>query len=97
MAAIDAAETDSLSAISDNISISFLPDHQKLADRILKRGLNFYTQSFIHDIKVYPETSNVKVVAKCWRSMRKSEKPHSLHIEIAEEKIVESYCSCKVG
>jgi len=74
MAAGDADAIDSLLNITNNISINFLSNHQQLADRILKRGLNFYTQSYIHDIRVYSEKSTVKVVAKCWRLMRKSEK-----------------------
>jgi hypothetical protein len=34
--------TDSLEDVPDNISISFLPNHRSLMDRIIKRGLNYY-------------------------------------------------------
>jgi hypothetical protein len=98
MAAATGTATDSLDDIPENVSLSYLPDHVKLADRILTRGLNYFTQCYIHDIKIYTENKpRIKVVARCWRSMRKSEKPHTLHIEIDSQKISESYCTCKDG
>ncbi|XP_060589407.1 uncharacterized protein LOC132744663 [Ruditapes philippinarum] len=97
MAAVSTT-TDSLEDVPDNISISFLPNHRSLMERIIKRGLNYYLQGYVHQIKVHiDDKPKVKVVARCWRSMRKNEKPHTLHIEILKDIITESYCSCKVG
>jgi len=97
MASADAETSDTLVNISDNISVKFVPNYDKLADRILNRGLNYYTQGYIHNIKIFNEENRVRVVADCSRSMRKNEKPHRLNIDLSDEKITESHCSCKVG
>jgi hypothetical protein len=39
----------------------------------------------------------MRVDARCWRSMRKSQDPHNLHVEIGDDKLSESYCTCKTG
>lgn len=87
---------DRLEKIPENISVSYLPESKSLSQRILGKGLNYYTQSYIHNIHVF-EDETIRVVAKCWRSMRKNENPHKLHIEIGEEKLLESFCTCKAG
>ena len=71
MASADAEASDTLVIITDNISVKFLPNYDKLADRILNRGLKYYTQGYIHNIKIFNEENHVRVVADCWRSMRK--------------------------
>lgn len=86
--------------IPDNIGVSFLPNNKNLSTKCLEKGLNYFTQGYIHNIRVFKLESRVQVSAKCWRSMRKNDSPHSLHIEISiagDERITESYCSCKAG
>ncbi|XP_033729693.1 uncharacterized protein LOC117318872 [Pecten maximus] len=96
MAAAPAA-TDSLKKIPDNISPSFLPDSKSLSDKVLQKGLNYFSQGYIHNIKIKETENDVRVDARCWRSMRKSEEPHRLHVDIGTETISQSFCSCKVG
>ena len=93
MADYAVAADDSLLGIPDNICISFLPNYKKLSERVLKRGLNYFLQGYIHQIKIYGK----KVEAKCWRSMRKSAPPHRIRIEISASNITDSFCSCKAG
>ena len=72
MAAKQTSGIDSLGEIPDNISIQFLPNHQQLADRILKRGVNYFAQSYVHDVRIFTKNRPlVSVSGKCWRSMRK--------------------------
>ena len=100
MAAVVAAASNSMSHIPENISITYLPNHLTITDRIQKKALNYYMQGYIHKIKIFDEfLPKVTVTAKCWRSMRKHEKPHDLHLDIDEneQKITESYCTCTVG
>ncbi|PFX12626.1 UBX domain-containing protein 4 [Stylophora pistillata] len=96
--------SDNLAKIPDQISVSFLPDHSDLSQKVLEKGLNYFIQGFVHDIKIChaPNTgasapSGTRVDAKCWRSMKKHEDPHKLHLEINDNKISEAVCTCKVG
>lgn len=89
--------SDSLSRIPDNISLKYLPDQDKLSSKVLQKGLDYFTQGYIHDIKVLELENKIRVEARCWPSMKKNQPPHRLHIEITEEKCEEAYCSCKAG
>ncbi|KAH3774303.1 hypothetical protein DPMN_175682 [Dreissena polymorpha] len=100
MADSAASASNCLNHIPENISIKFLPNSQNVCDSIKRRALNFYTQGYIHKIKVFDNfLPKVTVTAKCWRLMRKSEKPHDLHLDINEtcQQKTESYCTCQVG
>lgn len=60
---------DSVGYVDDSISINFLPDHEKLSDRVPKKALNNFTQGYIHDIKIYSkDCQGIKVIARCWCS-----------------------------
>ncbi len=100
--------TDSLLGIPDNISISFLQGSSSHPQRILDKALNYYTQGYIHDIRIAtterdvtgPSTSSsnsVHVRGRCWRSMRKNESPHTVFLDIGREKVSDAHCSCKAG
>jgi tyrosyl-tRNA synthetase len=40
--------SDSLEKIPDNIAVSFLPDFKSLSKKALEKGLNYFTQGYIH-------------------------------------------------
>ena len=98
-----------LTAIPDNFSISFLPEYQNISQKAQQKGLNYYLQGYVHDIKIFvssPTSSDSLTVtkvtlvsAKCWRSMRKNDRPHNISFTLknAEELIEDSHCSCKAG
>ena len=74
-----------------------LPNFHSIDDRIIKRALNLFTQSNIHNI-FNDRLPCVLVRAECWRSRRKSEKPHGTHIEIDQSKRLSSDAhTCTVG
>ena len=89
--------SDSLEKIPDNIAVSFLPDFESLSKKALEKGLNYFTQGYIHNITISEARGVMRVDARCWRSMRKSQDPHNLHVEIGDDKLSESYCTCKTG
>ena len=99
MAAASASATDSVVDVPDTISVSFLPKNSELSQKVLEKGLNYFTQSYVHDIRVSKVEKHVQVYAKCWRSMRKSEPAYPLRVEIDTENstLSESYCECKAG
>jgi predicted metal-dependent peptidase len=41
--------SDSLEKIPDNIAVSFLPDFESLSKKALEKGLNYFTQGYVHD------------------------------------------------
>ena len=88
--------SDSLEKIPDNIAVSFLPDFESLSKKSLEKGL-YFTQGYIHNIKISEAHGAIRVDARYWRSMRKSQDPHNLHVEIGDDKLSESYCTCKAG
>ena len=81
----------------DNIAVSFLPNCESLSKNALEKGLNYFTQGYIHDIKILEAHGDMRLDARCWRSMRESQDPHNLHVEIGDDKLPESYCTCKIG
>jgi hypothetical protein len=89
--------SDSLEKIPDNIAVSFLPDFESLSKKTLEKGLNYFTQGYIHNIKISEARRAIRVDARCWQSMRKSQDPHNLHVEIGDDKLSKSYCTCKAG
>lgn len=89
--------TDSLKSIPDDFCVKYLPNSSKLSDKVLQKGLNYFTQGYIHNIKIYNSDVSVQAAARCWRSMRKNQSPHQLSLEIQNDSISESHCSCKVG
>jgi hypothetical protein len=50
--------------------------------KALEKGLNYFTQDYIHNIKISEARGAIRVDARCWRSMRKSQDPRNLHVEI---------------
>jgi hypothetical protein len=92
--------SDSLEKIPNNIAVSFLPGFESLSKKALEKGLNYFTQGYIHNIKISEARGAIvaiRVDARCWRSMRKSQDPHNLHVEIGDDKLSKSYCTCKAG
>jgi hypothetical protein len=54
-------------------------------------------QKYKSNINISEARGAMRVDARCWRSMRKSQDPHNLHVEIGDDRLSESYCTCKAG
>jgi hypothetical protein len=61
--------SDSLWKIPDNIAVSFLPDFESLSKKALVKGLNYFTQGYIHNIKISEAHGAMRVDARCWRDL----------------------------
>ena len=70
--------------------------HPKLASDSLEKIPDNIAVSFLPDFESEARGA-IRVDARCWRSMRKSQDPHNLHVEIGDDKLSESYCTCKAG
>ena len=92
--------SDSLSSVPDDFGLTYHPNYSKLSERAKQKGLNYFTQGYVHDISIFPtESSGLALTAKCWRSMRKSDEPHKLHVDVdtTSKAITEAFCTCKAG
>ena len=66
----------------------------------LRKGDKYYLETYLDDVKLLFSADFCVVKAKCYRSMRKTEAPHSLRIvldggEVGTEAATQ--CSCKAG
>jgi len=53
MATDTVSAIESLASIDEDISFKYLPNHDILSERVIGRGLNYFTQGYVHDIKLY--------------------------------------------
>jgi hypothetical protein len=44
-------------------------DFESLSKKALEKGLNYFTQGYIHNIKISEARGAMRVDARCWRSM----------------------------
>ena len=72
---------------------------EKLSKRGKVRGYNFFKNGYVHKVEFEVlKDSQVAVQAKCFRSMRKSDPPHSLNVCFQQNGfIAESKCTCVAG
>ena len=88
---------------------SYIQINQHLKDggrrEIGQKGYNFFVENYIHDVYVGKPSRHGDlaciVQARCHRSQRKNEDPHSLEIEVVnsngDANISKAKCSCKAG
>ena len=88
---------------------SYIQKNQHLKDggrkEIGQKGYKFFVENYIHDVYVGKQSRHGDlaciVQARCHRSQRKNEDPHSLAIEVVnsngDSKISNAKCSVKQG
>ncbi|KAG5863560.1 hypothetical protein JTB14_021826 [Gonioctena quinquepunctata] len=61
------------------------------------RGYKFFAESYIHD--VFAHKTDFIIKAKCYRSQKKSESQHRLHLQFSPsmDAVVEGHCTCEAG
>ena len=63
-----------------------------------QRGYAFYDEGYIHGYSVCDKGQYFFVRAQCYRSQRKTEKPHKLWFCLAgDNRVKKAVCSCKAG
>ena len=108
----DAQARVSDDSISWTKSLAFVPKfsyvqiNQHLKDcgkkEIGEKGYKYFVENYIHNVYVGRTSSSVSTVkARCHRSQRKSEEPHTLQIRVlndnGEANVSNPNCSCKAG
>ena len=88
---------------------SYIQINQHLKDggrkEIGQKGYKFFVENYIHDVYLGRPSGHGDlaciVQARCHRSQRKNEDPHSLKVEVVnsngDAKISKAKCSCKAG
>ncbi|KAI2644378.1 Trypsin [Labeo rohita] len=75
--------------------------HSTTKEARLSKGYKFFVEAFIHNYQVSNVVDRKVVVrARCYRSMRKNEEPHTLEMALESEEVVgvSTYmCSCAAG
>lgn len=94
----DANTTGELRDIPDDFSAKYLPYDLTLRQK--QRANAFNKGSYLHSLKIFNHSDNsVCLTGKIYRSMRKSDPPHIVNIDIDKQnkKIKEAHCDCKAG
>ena len=73
-----------LSVLPESFGIDFFGD-EALSKRSKERGYCFSHEGYVHRITLHAEHTEVSAKARCYRSMRKSETPHTLNLIIDRE------------
>lgn len=88
-----------LEKINQSINVEWLVKNNNriLSSRSRQRGYNFYCERYIHGVSLSEKDNTVSIQAKCFRSMRKNELPHKVRVDVQEDVVADSMCSCTAG
>ena len=73
------------------MSFLYYTAESKVFTKARNRELNYWVKGHVHDIKLDDgnDGETIKVIAKCYRSYKKSETPHKLLMDIdIENKVI---------
>ena len=89
-------DTVELRDVPDDFAAKYLPYEPTLRQK--QRANAFNKGSYLHSLKIFKDASkNICLSGKIYRSMRKSDPPHQVNIDIncTEKKVTEAHCDCK--
>jgi len=96
----DKSEIVMLKDIPDDFSKDFLAD-SKVSERCRKQAMSYVLEGYVHNVTSEKREDEEKIIlcGKCYRSQRKSEKPHkmTIHLAMPDCAVVDSICSCVAG
>lgn len=76
-------------------------DSKGRKDRNVKRGYKFFSEGYVHEIWTRTLEDKIHVKAKCYKSQKKNEHPHTLSMDLKKEvpaiAITKAHCSCEAG
>lgn len=84
--------------INAELLVSYL-NNSSVSLRNKQIGKKLCDEDYIHDVKVATEGDRITIASRCYRSIRKTEKPHS-HVMIVDTGgscVTDSSCSCTAG
>lgn len=89
------ATTTSLKEIPANVGPELCK--KQFSSLSTEKGYKYFLEGYIHNVKIDVSREEKIVKAKCYRSQRKSEKPHDVYVCLLSSEISEAQCSCKAG
>lgn len=92
-------EPVSLQHISSEFANDFL-NNTLVSSRVRQLGMRYFIEEYIHGVTMEQTSSDIiQIGVKCYRSMRKSGKPHMIVIDISVplQTITNCMCSCVAG
>ncbi|XP_071118722.1 uncharacterized protein [Haliotis cracherodii] len=97
MAASCQTRRASLADLQADLSTSFMKQ-VSFSMKSKQQGFKFFSEVYFHSVSMtYGENDTIVSSAKCYRSMKKNEPPHAVHVDIKPEEISYAYCSCQAG
>ncbi|KAK3084419.1 hypothetical protein FSP39_013253 [Pinctada imbricata] len=89
------------SARLQDLSHDFYANYMKKESVSLKskhQGYKYFSEGYFHDVSMFKEENSlISISAKSYRSQRKSEKPHALHLGVQNVDIKYANCTCQAG
>ncbi|XP_076071032.1 uncharacterized protein LOC143042541 [Mytilus galloprovincialis] len=87
----------SLSDLPNNFQLGYL--NCEISLKCKQTGFKYFSEGYIHNVKMLKQVveQTVNISAKCHRSQRKNEIPHSVEIDVNGGQIELSNCSCTAG
>lgn len=86
-----------LSDVPDDISPALL---HNVSLKSKQTGFKYFSEGYIHDVRMYLNDGSISMKCKCHRSMRKNESPHAVFLDVSAGKpgcILSSHCTCQAG
>ena len=89
------AENTNLLNLPSTFSSIFLPYVPTLRQK--QRARSLCTERYLHHVKLSKCGDIISVVARCYRSQRKSADAHTIHLMVGATAVTDAHCSCKAG
>ena len=72
--------------------------HSMYVEKPLEKEYRFFVENYVHNIEAVKQESFVYVRARCYRSQRKNQSPHSINIRLSDDgHVADAKCSCAAG
>ena len=86
-----------LSDLPADISEKYITEEVSLKAK--QQGFKYYSENYFQRVKMYKsdKENEVRISAKCHRSQRKNDPPHSINLDITPGFLDLAHCSCTAG
>lgn len=86
-----------LSDLPEDISDKYIKNDLSLKTK--QQGYKYFSENYFEKVRMYKSSKEkqVMIAAKCHRSQRKNELPHSVNLDVSPGSIDLAHCSCTAG
>ncbi|XP_061698010.1 uncharacterized protein LOC133512400 [Syngnathoides biaculeatus] len=85
-----------LSDLPADFSLAFL-DNSEILLKSRQQGFKYFSEGYLNDISMHIDGETIEISARSFRSQRKTEQPHTLHLQLNPTRISEAHCTCQAG